>query len=581
MHFLFLLALVLLEPSGSDAAETTVTLPPVLFTEGASFETLQAESLLPKDKIPLESMRGSTLDELKWRTLFPTTNYGYPSGAQGVSLGGRSIDDTQVTTLGIPLNLPQGGGADLSTFPSFLWSDATISQATTSAGFSQQSVSGTLDLTPWTWSILKSPSAPESPSRITLNYDRDIQSFSIGTRKSDISILAGSTFGRQAGPAGTLSYRFIKTPQLTMIANVIGSDQEGDNPGPINAPTPGARKKAFRVLPSLVSQWREDSDLTLQATLYGDIQSLDSTDYDSHDRIQSYGMESAIIYRDTTFSLSARQVNFENNSAGRFTEWPAHAGLTQALRFSSGTVLKGTLSADYLSGYAIYAGGRVSGSFPVSKREAFFSEIQVTPKFPSIQDRLYVLPAFGYQGNPDLIPEQVYAWIFGYEDEASFIKTKTQIKAEHRLDLILLTSDFSTMTNSGSGNFLSLTHSAKLRITQSLQAQGQVLASYSRLDSTGKPYPRLPGLSAGGTLNFNPNDSWSFQTQAKWMGDSTETNGSTLQNYLLLGERATFAFNEGFQITLGVDNLLDTRAEAIRNYPLPGRIVYASTELHF
>ena len=569
----------------SYAAQTTVTLPTVLFTEGASFETLQSESLIPKEKIPLETSRGSTLDELKWKTPFPTQNYGYPSGASGVSLGGRSIDDTQVTTLGIPLNLPQGGGADLSYFPSFLWSEATISSSTTSAGFSQQSVSGTLDLVPWTWSILKPAPPPEASSRITLNYDRDIQSFSIGTRKSDLSILAGSTFGRQAGPAGSLSFRFLKTPQWTLIANVIGSDQEGESPGSTDHFTPRARKKSTRVLPSLVSQWRADSDLVFQMTFFADLQSLNFTNpdeslYDSFDRIQTYGAESAIIFHDTTLALSARQVNFENNSAGSFTEWPAHLGLTQAFRFSSGTLIKTTASADYLSGYAIYAGGRISAQFPLSKKEAFFSEFQAIPKFPSILDRLYILPP-DYHGNPDLLPEQVYSVIFGYEDEASLIKTKTQVKAEHRTDLILSTPDFSTTMNSGSGNFLSLSHNAKVRITKSLQTQGQFLASYSRLDSTGRPYPRLPSLSAGGVVMFTPSDTWGFQTQVKWMGDSTESDGAPLSNYLLAGERVTFTPQEEIQISLGVDNVFDSRAEAIRNYPLPGRIVYASTELHF
>jgi outer membrane cobalamin receptor len=330
-----------------------------------------------------------------------------------------------------------------------------------------------------------------------------------------------------------------------------------------------------------VSQWKVDQDLTFQTTLYSDIQGLESTDYNTRDRIHTFGMESAVIFSDTTFALSARNVNFENNSAGSFTEWPAHFGVTQAFRFSSGTLLKGTLSGDYLSGYAIYAGGRVSGQFPISRKKSFFSELQATPKFPSIQDRLYVLPAFGYQGNPDLIPEQVYSWIIGYEDESSLIKTRTQIKAEHRVDLILSTPDFSTMMNSGSGNFLSLSHSAKIRISKSIQAQGQILASYSKLDSTGRPYPRLPGVSTGGILSVTPNDAWGFQTQAKWMGDSTESDGSPLANYFLIGEKVTFALNEDFQLALGVDNLLDSRAEAIRFYPLPGRMVYASTEIRF
>ncbi|NDG85705.1 MAG: hypothetical protein EBX52_11810, partial [Proteobacteria bacterium] len=278
-----------------------------------------------------------------------------------MSLGGRSVDDTQVTTLGIPLNLPQGGGADLSTFPSFLWSRASSVSSTSSAGFSQQSVSGNLDLTPWTWDALTPAEAKQPSSRITLSYDRDVQSFSIGTRKSGFSILAGSTLGRQVGPAGSLSYRFIQTPSLTMTANVIGSDQEGDNPGPDNAPTPGARKRAVRILPSLLTQWRSDSGLRIQTSFFGDLQKLDSTDYDTHDQLQVFGVESAVVTGDTTFALSARHVAYENNTAGSFSEWPARGSVTEAFHPSKSTLLKTTLTTDYLSGYHVFAGARVSG----------------------------------------------------------------------------------------------------------------------------------------------------------------------------------------------------------------------------
>ena len=567
-------------PGRAFAAETRITLPTVVFSGESTFETLQKESLLPRERVKMEGVRGSTLDELKWDTLYPVTSYGYPGGAMGVSLGGRSVDDTQVTTLGIPLNLPQGGGADLSTFPSFLWSKASAVSSTSSAGFSQQSVSGNLDLTPWTWEGVNPADVRRPDSRITLSAERDVQSFSIGTRKQGFSVLAGSTFGRQTGPAGSLSYRFLSTPSLIMTANVIGSDQDSENPGPDNAPTPGARKHTVRILPSLMTHWRSDA-LKIQTTFFGDLQKTDSTDYDTHDELQVFGVESAVVAGDTTIALSARHVSFLNNSAGSFSEWPARGSITEAFHPSKSSVLKATLTTDYLSGYHVFAGARISGELATAQKSKLFTEVQALPKFPSIQDRLYVLPAFGYRGNPDLSPETVYHLIAGYEDNASWIRTRTEVKAEHREDAIVPTADYSTMMNSGAANFLSLAHSARIRIAPPLQVRAQMLATYSRLDSTGRPFPRLPGFSLGGGLAYQPLDAWDLQTQVKWMGESTETDGSTLADYLLLGEKISFSPVENLRLVAGVDNLLDTRVEAIKHYPMPGRIFYASTEIGF
>jgi outer membrane cobalamin receptor len=65
------------------------------------------------------------------------------------------------------------------------------------------------------------------------------------------------------------------------------------------------------------------------------------------------------------------------------------------------------------------------------------------------------------------------------------------------------------------------------------------------------------------------------------MGRSTEANGSSLPAMLLLGEKVTVSPNDEIQITLGLDNLLDSRIEMIRGFPLPGRMAYASFEMKF
>ncbi len=579
-HFALILLLV---PAAAFAAESSFTLPALSVTAKPSFETLREESLVPTTSIPIDASRSTLLDGLKWDTQFPLQNFGFPSGANGVSLGGRSIDDTQVTTLGVPLNQAIGGGADLSAFPAFLWSDVRIAPTTTSAAFIQQSASGNLDLTPWSWSALRSEIPSTTPSRLTASWDRDLQTVSIGTRKSEISILAGSTFGRQTGPSGSLSYRFLKTPVLSLSANVIGSDQKGDDPGSTLFPRPMGSKKTTRVIPSLMGQYGNSNGIRLQTTIFGDIQRLEFTNpvFNTLDQTRSLGIENVLVTGDTSFSVSARNVNFTNNSAGTYSEWPAHFGVTQGFNLPANIRLKATGSAEYLSGYGLHPGARVSSEIPAHPGQSFFLEAQALAKLPSIQDRLYVSPADGYFGNPNVKPERVYAFIAGFEDKSSWIESKSQIKAELRNNVILLKDDFSSVDNAGTAQFLSLSESAKAKLLPELQVKAQVLASYSRLAKTGNPYPRLPVVSAGGSILLLPQDRLTFETQAKWMGRSTEFNGASLPAFLLLGEKISFSATNEIQIHVGVDNLLDSRIEMIRGYPLPGRMVYASTEIIF
>ncbi len=563
------------------AAESGYTLPPIEVSGKASFDTLREESLVPPVSIPVENARSTLLDDLKWNTLFPLQNFGFPSGANGVSLGGRSIDDTQVTTIGVPLNQAIGGGADLSGFPAFLWSEARIAPTTTSAAFIQQSASGNLDLSPWTWSVLKPSMEPAAPSRLTLSWDRDLQTASIGTRKSDISILAGNTFGRQTGPAGSLSYRFLHKQNLTLHANVIGTDQQGEDPGSTQFPRPVGTEKTTRVIPSLMARFSGSEGLSVQTTLFGDIQRLQfqNSAFSSLDKTTSIGVENAISVDHTVFTVSARNTKFTNDQSGSYSEWPAHIGVTQGFDFASGINLKATGSTEYLSGFGFFPGGRISSGIPLKPGINLFLEAQALPKLPGIQDRLYVTPFF--TGNPSVSPERVYAVVAGIEDRSSAIQTKSQIRAELRRNAILLTDDFSTVQNAGSAQFLGISENLRWSPFAFLRLSGDLMATHSRLEKNGKPFPRLPYLSAGGSLAFIPHDRVTLETQSKWMGRSNETDGSDLPAYLLLGEKIGFSASETLQITLGVDNLLDSRIEMIRGFPLPGRVAYASLEMKF
>jgi hypothetical protein len=174
--------------------------------------------------------------------------------------------------------------------------------------------------------------------------------------------------------------------------------------------------------------------------------------------------------------------------------------------------------------------------------------------------------------------------IAGFEDRGSRLKTKTQVRAEVRNGTIIykpITEFSGTMENAGTAHFLSLAETVSTRISSRVLLRADVLASYSILSRSGNPFPRLPYLSAGGAFVVNPTDTVSLETQAKWMGRSTEFDGSNLPAYALLGQKISMNASQDLIVTLGLDNLLDSRIEMIRGYPLPGRMAYASLEMKF
>ena len=207
------------------AAESGTLIPQVEFTGSATFETLNDDTYVPTTHLPFSAGRAGTLDDLKWKTPYPVQNYGYPSGASGINLGGRSIEDTQVTTLGVPLNLPQGGGADFSFFPGFLWKEAILSASTSSSGFSPSAASGRLEFIPWTRAKLLDPGGLKNPYRLTAEVDRDLQTYSMASAQKEVAVVAGATTGRMQGVAGGFSYYLLRRPGSHLILHALGSSQ--------------------------------------------------------------------------------------------------------------------------------------------------------------------------------------------------------------------------------------------------------------------------------------------------------------------------------------------------------------------
>jgi hypothetical protein len=560
------------------AAEMEYTLDPIVVKASSSFDSLGEDAFLPQKKISFEAARSTTQNVLDKTQMFPSKNLGFPSGAQGSNLGGRSSEDSQVSTLGVPLTLPQGGGPDLSIFPSYLWSGASISTVPTIAGFSPQGVSGSMQLELWTRSQIRELKKSTSISRITGSVDRQLQNFSVATKKDTSALMAGMNFGQQKGPAGSLSMYAIRKPRSHLLFHLLGSDQDGDNPGSKTFPSPNGRKKFWRVIPALESHQEfgeEESKVVLENTAYADLQQLkiEGTSSNTHDRTQQFGVENAVHWNDSTFALTARYVNYQSSTFGTVDEWPIITQVSRDINLNDFWKMKIALGGNYTDHPGFAPTARFSFKNTLSNESNFFYELNSLVKMPTLTARYYHDSTF--TGNPNLEPERVSSLIGGYDTKKGSLESTTTVKAEFRNKIQVTNSTYTSTINAGNAYLLSMAEDFGWKVSPSVNEKVGLLLSYSNLIDTNLPYPDLPNLSlaSNGTYSIIP-EVLNLNRSIRFMGPSTTSSGKTHDSYLLMDLSVDYLINKTTALTLGCDNITDNRAEVVVDFPLPGRIVY-------
>lgn len=568
----------------------TYTLEPVIFAAPASFETLGEETLVPKKSVSVEPTRFSVIKAVGDEQAFPLADRGFPANAaNGFNLGGRTIDDTQVSTVGVPLNLPHGGGTALSSLPSFLWSRVDIARTPLSAGLAPSSASGAINLELWTRDQILRKHHPEDPlSRLTGSYDRQVQNFSLATRQRKLAINGGMNYGMQTGPAGSLSYEFYRDSISTWRLHFIGTDQEGDSPGSKTFPTPQAKLDVYRLIPILETQRTLGGDVIWESTWFGDVSGIRNRDpsaaaTDSNSKTEQYGTENVFVVDDSVFAVSARYVRFrkDENSlsatpAVLHDEWPLYASASHLFRLSSLSELKSTADVSAITTIGAAPGGRLSWRIKDGgdSTGAQFYELFTTGKMPTIQDRYYVFT--GFAGNPNLKPERVFSAIAGYERKFKDWRTRTALKGEYRRDVQI--SNTSTVVNAGTAQLLYLDQEVGWAATGRLDLRANLLLSVSHLQDQDIPYPSLPAFSAKARAIYHFAEEFDLEGRAHYQGPSVAaafpTGGRFHPNYTLFDLEARVALERAVHLQAGIENVTDSRAEVVLDYPLPGRLYY-------
>ncbi len=573
------------------SAESTIGLPkiteiaPIMVEANATFETLSEDLILPQKKVSLidlnSNQNANLLQPLNQQLSYPSTNYGYPGGGLGVSLGGRSLEDTQVSALGVPLSLPQGGGASLSMFPAFLWSGFSISSSPSQAGFTPQAASGNLELKLWTREVLLGKRTQDSfRTEVGGNANREMQSFSMGTQYENTAVKVGGEAGKQQGPAGSLSHRIMRDPKHHLAFHILGSDLKSSTPGSLLFPSPNAKQKTWRIIPVLESHQDLDDALTLETTVFADLHRLEYTDpssINSDTRTYQYGIENALLIEDYVLGLSARYVRLDSSYFPNHDEWPIHASFSRDFQLNSDLIFSSLVSADYVQLVGAGLGAKVGLRQKLNFEHSLFGELRTLPKFPSLISRYYQSGTQFY-GYPDLKPEQVSFAILGHEFEnKNKIKSISSLKAEQRQRVQVLKG--ATMDNAGTAYLFSLSQEVELPLFQWLVLKNTALVTLSRVQSLGISYPDLPRYSDRMVLGFKPAKKTEVNAFAQFVGDSQSVGPKPHAGYALydlsVHREVDFIFPQ-LQLSAGVENVFDRRAEVVLNYPLPGRIVHFS-----
>ena len=221
-------------------------------------------------------------------------------------------------TLGIPLNYPQGGGFDFSTFPQFFWSDFRFQPGPSPAGLDPRGVAGTMTLLPWTAKAL-SDKAPES--RYTGLYSNsDLTQISISAKyKDQVAVLAGDSSGLANGPSASISGRLYEDASLSLRYHLLFTDIDAE----IEENPPEAiveHSTTLRTIPVLQADWKITPELLLKSSVYYDNNYLRTDDPSggsfSQERTDQFGFENALFYQGWKLGANTREIRYNATAAG-------------------------------------------------------------------------------------------------------------------------------------------------------------------------------------------------------------------------------------------------------------------------
>ncbi len=203
-------------------------------------------------------------------------------------------------------------------------------------------------------------------------------------------------------------------------------------------------------------------------------------------------------------------------------------------------------------------------------------------------DRFYSSPALGswkgFQGNPNLSPARINTLLSGYEFKKTNRESTTLIKAELRNNIQVqgpLNATTNTMINQGNAWLVSINEDLAVKPLDFMTQKISATVTASNVSNTKRTYPDLPVLAAVQNGVYSFTDLLHLRHTFRYMGPSKTSSGLTHPEYFLADLAMDYEIKKDVVATLGCDNVFDSRAEVVLDFPLPGRMVYLNLQMTF
>jgi hypothetical protein len=600
----------------ADEKPEPLTLDPVI-SEGTAAEALKFDPVVPAytAKSKSRASTGNIGKELANDLPFHTNSNAKPGNEVGVIGIGKGAEETDVNLLGIPINRPQGGGADLATFPQYFWSGYSYQIGPSLGAFDPRGVGGSLTLRLWTQENL----GTESNRATYFQSTRHLKQLSVGRSDKSYAILAGMTFDSVVGPGLSFSAIPFETGSTKITTHLIFSDTKTENFYSERYPSTTANQRTDRLIPVIQLDHKFDSSV-LKTSFFYDYAYVDYEDTldpsaKQIKKVNQFGNESALLFGNSRIGFGARTVKYERNLENSIGTFPSEQvlNLQASHEFKFGeTGRSTTLFEPTIGGYAVTRKGfypttslglRHENRLEEGEKCGEFMRVGFTERFPSLLDRYYefIQPAgpTTLRGlpNPDLKPENVRSVEFGgdytkgpYKNQLTFFVRDYEHARYTRVfvDPAAPTVTNYQMTNAGYAWVAGATQSQDWKALPVFDLGTRVTYQRSQIEDLRSSFPYSPvwvGIVKADL--HDPSNRFGLEivnkgaTEFYAYAETSASGAKRLPGYYYLDLFARAEVYSGITVVGGVENVFDRPIQYRLSDPDEGRIYSVSANAVF
>jgi hypothetical protein len=442
-----LLLLAVLSFSVAHAEDDVVTLNPII-SEGSAAESLKFDPIVPafQGQTKARASTGDITKDIANDLPFHSDSNLLPGNETNFTGIGKGPEETDVSVLGIPINRPQGGGADLGAFPQYFWSGYSYQIGPSLGAFDPRGVGGSLNLRLWTEDAMTTEQS--RATGLWSSRGDDVEQFSYGWANGKTALLAGVTTGTVFGPALAFSSRPVETGSFRLTTHLVFSEvQAKDFVSARSGSTTSGEQTSYRFLPVIQLDKKMDSGNRLKSTFFYDLGYVryvvaGSPGSKQIKKTHQLGNETAFITGDTRVGFGVRHLDYER-AALEFQGAPPSEQTVNAQ--VSHAFHAGTLTVEpTVGGYAVTR----KGAYPMASlgarnetrsgdsRFGQFLRAGFTKRAPSLLDRYYeaqyqvsASTALRAVPNPGLEPENVRSVEAGVDSSNTSFKNQLTLFA--------------------------------------------------------------------------------------------------------------------------------------------------------